>query len=130
MVRGKAPGADGIWVDMWAALRGEVVPVLARLLSAVGRTKQAPVGFDTGVIMSFYKGGGADRSDPGAMDLTSKVLATVLAARVAPLLERQVGPEQCAFLPHRSIGSSFPVPTVLRARKQAAVVAFLDLGHR
>jgi hypothetical protein len=136
MARGKAPGADGIRVDMWAALRSEAVPLLARLLSAVGRTKQAPVGFDTGVIVSIYKGGGADRSDPAnyrpiaLLDSDYKVLATVLAARVTPVLQRLIGPEQCAFLPQRGIGSSIlflqVLPAVLRARKQAAVVAFLD----
>jgi hypothetical protein len=41
-----------------------------------------------------------------------------------PALQRLVSPEQCAFLPQRGIGSS--ILFLLRALKQAAVVAFLD----
>ena len=59
---GKAPGPDGLPIELWRKFKGELSPLLARVYSAIGRLGHIPLDFLIGELTPFYKSG--DLSDP------------------------------------------------------------------
>jgi exonuclease III len=130
---GKAPGLDGLPVEMYRRCMGVCAPVLARVYSAMGATGHAPRGFNDGVIVTFHKAG--VRSDPAnyrpitLLNTDYRVLAKLLAYRLRHVQGAVIEPEQVAFLPGRLIGDNVMLlqllPHALPASSCAAAV-FLD----
>lgn len=130
---GKAPGLDGLPVELYRRCMGVCAPLLARLYTAMGTTGYAPRGFNDGVIVVFHKAG--TRSDPAnyrpitLLNTDYRVLAKLLAIRLRPVQGAVIEPEQTAFLPRRLIGDNIMLlqllPHALPASSKAACV-FLD----
>lgn len=133
---GRAPGLDGVPVELYRVGRHVFVPLLARLFSAIGQLRQVPPGFLHGAITVLPKRG--DPSNPAnyrpitLLNSDYRLLARVLANRLTPVLGEVIEPEQTAFLPGRSIGENVlflqTLPTLLRRQRRSAVVAFLDIA--
>ena len=139
---GKSPGPDGLPTQLWRRTKAHIAPVLAAVYSAIGRSETVPFGFLLGELHPIHKGG-----DPTAcalhrpitlLNTDYRLLAKVLATRLAPVLAACVGPEQTAFLPGRLMGDNITfmqlIPLLLKSNAKqrlaaldsSAVVAFLD----
>jgi hypothetical protein len=135
--RGKAPGLDGIPIEVWAA--GDMVwaPLLARLFTAVGKKNLTPVGFLEGVVSPHLKSAECDPtliSNYRPIQLLNadyRLLARVLASRFATAMSPSIGAEHTAFLPGRQIGDNIRlsqlVPAALAAQAQSGALVFLDV---
>ncbi len=55
--KGTAPGPDGIPVELWGLCPHILVPSLAALLSAIGRTGRTPASFTDGIVCPIHKEG-------------------------------------------------------------------------
>ena len=123
---GKAPGPDGIPPELWRHCSAVLAPTLARLFSAAGRLHRLPDFFLDGVLATLYKKG--DAADPAnyrpitLLNTDYRMLAKVLAMRLAPGMGRALGPEQAAFLPGRLIGDNITLlqllPTALQSNAE------------
>ena len=136
MAAGKAPGVDGIPVEVYKLHADVLAPLLARLFSAIGSTRRMPRDFLLGAIVYLHKKGprcdAANYRPITLLNTDYKVLARVLADRLTPLLAATMGREQCAYLPGRRGGEAVWLLQLLpealrRARKEAAVV-FMDFA--
>lgn len=133
---GKAPGLDGIPVDLYRRCKTVMAPLLARLYSALGATGVLPAGFLNGVITCLPKGG--DSTQPAnyrpitLLNTDYRVLAKVLANRLLHRLDDVISPTQSAFLKDRSIGNNIHLlqvlPYALQAAGHSAFIAFLDIA--
>eukprot|EP00887_Chlorella_sp_A99_P007506 scaffold2.g7506.t1 len=135
---GRAPGSDGIPLALYKhkALRDTFYPLLARLFSAIASEGRVPRGFLDGVIVGFFKSG--DRADPGnyrpitLLNTDYKLLAKLLANRLAPLLPRLVDPEQTGFVRGRSIGENIHLlqllPQLLAKQGRWALAVLVDFA--
>ena len=131
---GLSPGPDGIPTEVYRKFSKHLSRLLASVLSAVGRTGQVPPGFLDGVLIALFKKGDAtvvaNYRPITLLNTDYRLLAKVLAARLGPALGGVIGPEQSAFLQGRQIGDNVMflqlLPTLLRAEKRGAAVAFLD----
>ncbi|KAH7621087.1 putative LINE-1 retrotransposable element ORF2 protein [Nannochloris sp. 'desiccata'] len=131
---GKAPGRDGIPVELYKKFKTQFVPILAGVFTAIGVLKNLPCGFLDGVITVLYKKG--DRVDAGnyrPISLTNtdyRVLARVLAGRLGEVLPDLVDPAQTAFIKGRCIGDNAMllqfVAALLKEEGRSAVLALCD----
>lgn len=133
---GKAPGLDGIPVELYRRYSDVLIPLLASLYSAIGMQEVVPPGFLDGIITALPKGG--DATLPAnyrpitLLNTDYRVLAKVLANRLLECLSDVISPSQSAFLKNRGIGNNIMLlqlaPHVLAQQQQSAVVAFLDIA--
>lgn len=131
---GTEPGRDGIPIEVYQRFQRELVPVLQKVYSAIGRTKRLPRGFLEGVIACLYKSG--EIVDAGnyrpitLLNTDYRILAKVLAQRLAPHLHEVIDKSQSAFVPGRHIGNNImmiqAVADRLKLMNKSAVVAFCD----
>ena len=131
---GKAPGRDGIPVDLYKKFKTQFVPILAAVFTAIGVLNNLPHGFLDGVITVLHKKG--DRLDAGnyrPISLTNtdyRVLARVLAGRLGDVLPDLIDPAQTAFIKGRCIGDSAMllqlVADLLKSEDRTAILAFCD----
>lgn len=132
---GKAPGLDGIPGELFRQYRTQMAPLLARVYSAMGATRQCPPGFLDGVVIPVLKPGG-DPVDVDAyrpiqlLDYDYRILAKALANRLLRVAGLVIDPAQCAFLQQRQIGDSVRLlqvlPRLLAAENSTAIAAFID----
>ena len=114
---GKAPGLDGMPVDLWRKCSSEVVPLLARLYTAIGRQDQTPRGFLDGLVVTLPKTG--PREQPSnyrpitLLNSDYRVLAKILATRLRAVQPTIIQPEQTGFLPDRHIGENILLAQLL-----------------
>jgi hypothetical protein len=130
---GKAPGLDGLPVELYRRCKDVFVPLLARLYTAIGVTGCVPAGFTEGVIVTIYKSG--PRSGTGnyrpitLLGTDYRLLAKILASRLSQVLGGVIGLEHGAFLPGRQIADNNRLlqllPHALPVDSEA-MVAFLD----
>ncbi len=133
---GKAPGPDGLPLEVWALPSGVWAPLLARLFTAMRQLGRMPRDFALGAVSPIYKGAGPLSAPASFRPITLlnadyKVLTRVLAARFGTALAGSVGPEQTAFLPDRDIADGIVMSQLLaaalapdpRVAEQAAVAA-------
>lgn len=133
---GKAPGLDGIPVELYRRCRQLFAPLLARLYSAMGETGTLPAGFLDGVITCLPKGG--DGTQPAnyrpitLLNTDYRVLAKILANRLLMHLDPIISPSQSAFLKGRNIGNNIHLlqllPYALSASGSTGWVVFLDIA--
>ena len=153
---GSAPGPDGLPPGIWRLTDpadillppqdragGVLRPLLVRLFTAIGRTGRVPHGFLDGAVVILYKKGNVlfliNYRPITLLNTDHRLLAKVLANRLAPALARAIGPEQSAFLPGRHIGDRVLFLQLLAAALTAqrfnttgapcsAAVVFLDIA--
>eukprot|EP00775_Hariotina_reticulata_P001091 gene1091-biopygen2248 len=110
-------------------------PLYSRLYSAIGSVNRVPAAFLDGMIVPVLKPGGilVDVDSYRPLQMLSydyRLLAKMLANRLASAANSIIDPAQCAFVPRRSIGDSIRLlqllAPMLHAEQRAAVVAFLD----
>ena len=131
---GKAPGLDGLPVELYRRFKGTMVPLLARLFTAIATTGDMPLGFHLGLISTIHKSG--DRTDPGnyrpitLLNTAYRLYAKTLALRLNPCLPAIIDREQTAFVPGREIGENILLmqclPHLLRHERHSAVAIFCD----
>eukprot|EP00775_Hariotina_reticulata_P015138 gene15138-biopygen1659 len=131
---GKAPGLDGIPGELFRRFKQPFARILSRLYSAIGSVNRVPAAFLDGMIVPVLKPGGilVDVDSYRPLQMLSydyRLLAKVLANRLASAANSIIDPAQCAFVPRRSIGDSIRLlqllAPMLHAEQRAAVVAFL-----
>ena len=134
---GKAPGWDGLPMDVYKAVRGEIAATMAEVFSVIGRTGGLPTAFLDGVITVLYKGRGPLTAPGNYRPITLlctdyRLVTKILANRLGPGLGGSVSPEQAAFLPGRLIGANIMflrfLPHVLKQGARTGLVAFLDIA--
>ena len=130
---GKAPGLDGLPVDIYRKCSPLLAPLLARVYSAMGRLGELPTGFLDGLVVTLYKAG--PRTQPGnyrpitLLNSDYRVLAKVLATRLRAVQGDLIQPEQTGFLPGRHIGENIMLNQLLPAAlppSSQVVTIFLD----
>eukprot|EP00775_Hariotina_reticulata_P015378 gene15378-biopygen16628 len=132
---GKAPGLDGIPGELFRRFRAQFAVILAALYSAIGALGRVPAGFLDGVIVPVLKPNGVPKDVDcyrplQLLNYDYRLLAKILANRLASVAASIIAPAQCAFVPNRSIGDSIRLlqllAPMLRQDQQSAVIAFLD----
>jgi hypothetical protein len=131
---GKAPGLDGLPVDLYRKCSVACAPLLATLYTAMGILGDVPVGFLDGVVIIIYKSGprvqASNYRPITLLNTDYRVLAKVLAYRLRKVQQQVIQPEQTAFLPGRHIGENILLlqllPSAIGPNNHAAAV-FLDV---
>ena len=136
MASGRAPGPDGLPVELWRVGEGAWAPLLARLYTAMAEQQSLPCGFTLGRVAPIHKAG--DAAMPGnyrpitLLNADYKLLARVLAGRFGEAMAGSIGPEQTAFLPGRQIGDGVALaqllPVALSAAGARGAVVLLDIA--
>lgn len=130
---GKAPGFDGLPVDLYRKCRSVFVPLLAQLYTAIGLAGAVPPGFLDGVVITLYKAG--ERVQPNnyrpitLLNGDYRVLAKVLSHRLKRVQGKVIEPEQTGFLSGRVIGENLMFNQLLPKAlgpSSTAVAVFLD----
>jgi len=92
----RAPGPDGIPVELWGLCADTLVPLLAALFSAIGRTGCTPAGFTDGLVTPYHKDGDkasiANYRPITLLNTDYRLLAKCLARRWGPVLGESIGP--------------------------------------
>ena len=127
---GKAPGLDGIPVELYRRCGDAFIPLLANIYTAMGMTGKLPKGLLDGVITSIFKKG--QRADPAnyrpitVLNSDYRVLAKVLANRLKRCIAKLIHPMQSGFVPGRLIGDNIllnqMLPSAVGAGSMAAAV--------
>ena len=136
MKAGKAPGLDGLPLELWRRFSDVLGPLLASHFSAIGTARHASPAFLEGVLSVSYKRG--PRSDPASyrplqlLNTDYRILAKVLANRLGKLLPKLIDPEQCGFVKGRSIGEAIHLlqllPHLLQREGRWAVAVLMDIA--
>jgi len=134
IARGKAPGLDGIPVEIYCKLASSIAPYMAKLYNAILYYKQKPKAFTDGVITMIHKSG--DRTQCGnyrpitLLNTDYRILAKVLATRFKQISGKIIDEEQAAFVPHRQIGDNVRllqfIPWLLKSMGRTTGVLFCD----
>lgn len=133
---GTAPGPDGLPLKLYKSYRAELLPMLARVFSAIGELHTVPRGFLDGCISAILKPGGDPLAAVGYRPITLlntdyRLLARVLADRLQPALQTCVSHCQTAFLKGRRSGANILMLQLLWDGLPAAsevVAALLDFN--
>lgn len=131
---GKAPGLDGIPVQLYRRFAAALLPVLSALYTAIGTLQQTPPGFLMGALKPLPKKG--DPADPAnkrpitLLNTDYRILTRILAHRVGGPFSRVASLELSAFLPGRCIGDGVLMlqllPALLKLQGSWKVYAMLD----
>ena len=106
-----APGPDGLTVGFWLHHREYLLPILARVGEAIGKTQRLPNSMRAGLIRLIYKGKG-DPADPdkyrpiALLPVHLKVFTKAWAERWKPMLNLRLSPQQSGFLSGRQPGEN------------------------
>ncbi|GBG73502.1 hypothetical protein CBR_g16845 [Chara braunii] len=135
MAKGKSPGSDGLPVEFYLATWEHVGPILLRLFNRIleGGTLTEDMKF--GVITLLYKKG--DKRNVrnwrpiSRLTVSYKILAKLLARRLAPFLPGLVHTDQGAFVQGRSIFENVLMAMgaleIIQREDRQVMVAMLDL---
>ena len=130
---GKAPGLDGLPVELYRKCSSTMVPLLSNLYTAIGLAGQVPLGFLDGVVVTPPKPG--DSTDPNnyrpltLLNTDYRILAKVLSTRFRAVQHHIVEPEQSGFMPGRHIGDNILLNQLLPMAvgpASSAVVVHVD----
>ncbi|GBG66019.1 hypothetical protein CBR_g54999 [Chara braunii] len=135
MAKGKAPGDDGLPIEFFIAMWDQVGAILLKLINNVLEGGTLTDDMCRGVITLLYKKG--DKQNVrnwrpiSLLNVAYKILAKVLARRLAPILPALVGTDQGAFVKGRSIAENILVAMgaleIIGRERRQVMVAMLDL---
>jgi hypothetical protein len=135
MPSGRAPGPDGIPLELYRKYWPACGEILLALFNAVGAVGAVPRGFLGGAIVVLHKKG--DRTQPGnyrpitLLGADYRLLGRVLGARLTRVLGGVIDREQTGFLPGRHVGENVLalqlLPQLLRQQGRSAALVFLDV---
>lgn len=131
---GRSPGPDGIPAELYRVFGDTLLPLLAKVFTAIGETGTVPPGFLDGALIVLFKKGditlAVNYRPITLLNTDYRLLAKTLATRLNPVLCQIITPEQTAYLDGRSIGDNIMflqlLPALLRDEGRSAVIAFLD----
>ena len=141
--RGKAPGADGLTYEFYAACWAEVGDWLVAAFNTpyLDNTQQQPQLSDSqrmGLIALVYKGGGQPRADPNSyrpitlLNCDLKIIAKVQVLRLGSVLPSVIDTTQTAFVPGRQIADNvlchLEEIDYLQQQQQPGIIMFLDFA--
>ncbi|GBG85772.1 hypothetical protein CBR_g40499 [Chara braunii] len=135
MVKGKAPGDDGLPVEFFLATWEVVGPILVRLFNRVLEGALLTEDMCRGVITLLYTKG--DKRNVrnwrpiSLLNVAYKILAKALSRSLTPLLPELVNADQGAFVKGRSITENMLTAMgaleIIGSERRQVVVAMLDL---
>jgi hypothetical protein len=137
--RGSAAGPDRIPYTIWGVGGGGVwASLLARFFTAIGTLQILPADFNLGSLTPLRKPDQEDLLSASSLrpitllDALYRLLARILAARLAKALGPAIGEEQCGYLPGRWIGDAILLgqllPQLLAAEGIEGVMVALDIA--
>ena len=136
----KATGLDGIAAEIYKAQPKLLVPILARVFSAINQSGRAPSGFTDGLIVYLPKkvpqpGSELSPADYRPITLLGsdyKLYSLVLTLRLQPLLAAAIPDAQSAFISDRRITDNVWLARAmhdhLRVRELEGVAVDLDIA--
>ena len=136
----KRPGGDSIpyefYKPFWDVVEAPLLAAITEMFADTTSSAALPQSMRQGIITLIFKGGTKDRRDPGSyrpitlLNTDYKLIAKVLAARIAGPLDTVIDVTQTAFLPGRQIGDNvmFHLEEVdfLEEVQESGCVLFLD----
>ncbi|GBG76275.1 hypothetical protein CBR_g22023 [Chara braunii] len=135
MAKGKSPGSDGLPVEFYIASWEHVGPILLRLFNRIVEGGTLTEDMKFGVITLLYKKG--DKRNVrnwrpiSRLNVSYKILAKVLARRLAPFLPNLVHTDQGAFVQGSSIFenvlAAMGALEIIQREDRQVMVAMLDL---
>jgi len=129
---GRAAGSDGIQPELLKYAEEPVSISLHSLFARVWKTGLVPVEWREGIIVSLYKGKGP-RNNCGSyrpislLSVPGIVFASVLLARLQPLLTTRRRPQQSGFTPGRSTIDAILALRLLSELPGIQHVAYMDI---
>ena len=132
---GKAAGEDEIRPEMLNALGGAGIDWLTRVFQVVWDSGEAPMDWQTGVIVPVFKKGDnkecTNYRGITLLSLPGKLYAKVHEARIRAVVEPKISNEQCGFRPGRSTTDQIHTLRLVCEKaweyKIPAFLAFVDL---
>jgi hypothetical protein len=132
----RAPGEDGLPLELWRLADGAWASVLARLYSAMFELQRTPCRFTLGRITPLHKGGtmfpASTYSPITLLDSDYKMLVRVLDERFGKVMPTCIGVEQTAYLSFREVWDSIfhtqLVAASLSLLGQRGAVVLLDIA--
>ena len=101
---GKSPGLDGLPVIFYKYCIAPMLPLLARVFTAIGNLACTPAGFLDGVIVGIFKEGTNDPTLAASyrpitlLNIDYRLLAKIMAERLQVVLDKAISPTQTAFV--------------------------------
>lgn len=102
----KAPGDDGISAELFKTGGQELIKRVHMLLNKIWSDESMPSDWNLSILCSIHKKG-----DPtictnyrgiSLLNISYKVLSSVICERLKPIVNRLIGPYQCGFRPGKS----------------------------
>jgi exonuclease III len=110
MALGKAPGLDGLCIELYRECPFLLDSLLLVWESCLARSEPLPWCMRGGVVTLLHKKGPADQLDNyrpiTLLTCAYKLVAKALTARLRPHVAKVVGPHQTGFIPRRDIRSN------------------------
>lgn len=107
---GAAPGPDGLPLLFYKKCGQVILPLLARMFSAIGSLHVVPGGFLDGIIVGIFKAGdptlAVNYRPITLLNCDYRLLARVLGDRLQVVLKGAISPTQTAFVKGRRIGAN------------------------
>ncbi|GBG87438.1 hypothetical protein CBR_g45496 [Chara braunii] len=135
MARGKSPGGDGLPIEFYEATWSMSGPILLSIFNHILEGGQLTEDMRTRVITLIYKKGDKrnirNYRPISRLNASYKILAKLLARRLAPLLPALVHPDQGAFVQGRLISenifSAIGALEIVQRENRQVMIAMLDL---
>ena len=107
---GSSPGPDGIPLLIYKRCKDLLLPLLARVFTAMGALATVAPGFLDGVIVGIFKSGVPTAATNyrliTLLNMDYRLLAKVMANRLQRVLDKIISPTQTAFIKGRRIGNN------------------------
>ena len=102
----KAPGADGIPAELFKTGGQELINRVHMLLCRIWSDESMPSDWNLSILYPIHKKGDpttcANYRGISLLNISYKVLSSVLCERLKPIVNRLIGPYQCGFRPGKS----------------------------
>lgn len=102
----KAPGADGIPAELFKTGGEELLKRMHKLLCKIWSDERMPSDWNLSILCPIHKKGDstvcANYRGISLLNISYKVLSSVLCERLKPIVNNLIGPYQCGFRPGKS----------------------------
>lgn len=127
-------GIDGLSVQMYRLAKASMIPLLAKLYTAIATLQLLPSRFHYGLILPFHKKGPSvlptNYRPITLLNVDYRLLTAILNNRLQEPMKQIIDPCQVAFLRGRSIGDNLRllqlVPHILAASQETAYLVSCD----